>query len=491
MDFSFSVRDVGLVGETTRSEVFLNKTIDNLIPGASVNVSWALENIPAKDDLFGIMGLTSLDVSANFPALQLSTVGKTGYDLMRLIFGAADPGSEFTYSRPLSFFEPWMGNWVSFGAKFSYMDPEGFEYFGFSNGINLQVADDEAVLNVHVELNQTAYKVGDPVTVSYTIENTGDSDAENVQIYLYHGRMGNDWQIRDAEQFWYDNVAVISGGGGIYSSQADVLANSFLGIHPVYAVVEFDTDVGQPAALVDFGSGLVSLFEGAGESHQIVVSNMDWAMLLPKTTARRPAFPQPILQIDVDVDFIIPDDAPWELEITITITNVGEIGTTLTMLQFYNATEMDLLRRSTSKGNDYNFTIHGMGVILFTDITLAPGENVVITMRWLFLTSSGCYIPGIIIVYTSRYENELGDDDEVQPETDTEIPLLQALNGQSQDDEDWEDYGESTQTGTSAGADAFSGEHTRRMGSIDALYWSLGAIFITAVATTLRKKTKK
>ena len=68
---------------------------------------------------------------------------------------------------------------------------------------------------------------------------------------------------------------------------------------------------------------------------------------------------------------------------------------------------------------------------------------------------------------------------------------MQALDGQSQDNDDWEDYGQSTQTGTSAGADVFAGEHTRRMGSIDALYWSLGAIFVTAVATTMKKKFKK
>ncbi len=492
MDFSFSFRDVGGIGLDARNETILELTIPLLQPDENTTKRWALDNIPARDDHFGIMSVEPVDVGGAYYALQLTTVDKTGYDLMRLLFGHFDPGADFTYSRPLSFYEPWEDIWISAGARFSYMDQEGFEYYGFSNGLNLQVADDEAVLNVHVELDAPAYQVGDPVQVTYTVENTGDVAAEDVEILLYHGRMGSDWQIRDPQLFWTDGVASIAGGGGIYSSVANVEANSFLGIHPVYAVVKFKSDVGQAPAVVDFGPGISAVFEGASETEQIVISNMDWAMLLPTSTDRRPAFPQPILQVEVDVNFIIPEDAPWELELTITITNIGEVVTRLTVIQFYNATNMDLQSRSTTKGNDFNTTIHGMGIILFTGITLEPGQNVIISMRWLFLFSHGCYIPGIIIVYTSPYENELQEgDDDFQPETDTEAPLMQALDGQSQDNEDWEEYGQSTQTGTSAGADVFAGEHTRRMGGIDALYWSLGAILVTAVATTMKKKFKK
>ncbi|MCK5141755.1 MAG: hypothetical protein KAQ70_06145, partial [Candidatus Heimdallarchaeota archaeon] len=73
-----------------------------------------------------------------------------------------------------------------------------------------------------------------------------------------------------------------------------------------------------------------------------------------------------------------------------------------------------------------------------------------------------------------------------------EEAVMTAMNGQAQDSEDWEDYGESTQTGSSAGADVFTGgENTRRSGSFDALYWSLGAIFVTAtISTMLRRKLK-
>ncbi|MHA1591508.1 MAG: hypothetical protein ACTSUP_03455 [Candidatus Heimdallarchaeaceae archaeon] len=488
MDFTFSLREVGVIGDTSYEEVFLNTTIPFLAVGESVNVSWALDNIPAKDDFFGIMGVELIDNGDPANAVKLTTVEKTGYDLMRLLFGMGDPGVTFTYSRPLSFFSPWDNNWISYGARYSYLDEQGFEYYGFSNGINLQIADDEAVLNVHVSLDQVGYTVGDPVTVTYSVENTGNLAAENVKIYLFHGRMGNDWQIRDAEQFYFDDVGTVLAGGS-YVGTANVFANSFLGIHPVYAVAEFDTDVGQTPALIDFENGLVAIFEGAAETHHLVLSNMDWAMLLPDTTNREPAFPQPVLSIDVSVLFIIPDDAPWELEISITITNIGEETTHITIYQIYNATSMDLLHKESTLGSISNGTAYGLGVIIFTGITLAPGESVEITMRWLFLTSSGCFIPGIRIVYDSRFENELGD---VPIDDPPEEAVMTAMNGQAQDSEDWEDYGESTQTGSSAGADVFTGgDNTRRTGSFDALYWSLGAIFVTAtVSTMLRRKLK-
>ena len=497
MDFSFTVREVGRIGtEGTYDEVFLNTTIALLQTEESVNVSWALDNIPSKDDHYGMMGLAEINVGASFPALQLTTVDKTGYDLMQYLFGLGDaiaPNLGDRFSRPLSYYEPWTNTWLSVGARFAYMDAEGFEYFGFSNGINLQIADDEAVLNVHVSLDNTSYLVGDPVTVYYSIENTGDIPAEQVILLLYHGRMGADWQIVDPELFWIDDIGTIA-PGTTYYGQADVLANSFLGLHPVYGVVGFKSDVGQTVlsdGVINIAPGLTSIFEGAAETYQLVVSNMDWGMVLPKTLNRRPAFPQPILDIDVSVEFIIPTDAPWELEITITITNIGDERTHITAIQFYNATEMQLLRKTTTEGYTTNATHLGIGVILFEGITLLPGESVTFTIRWLFLTSNGCYIPGIIIIYDSRFASDVGND-VVDTAAETDAPLMYALDGSAQDEDDWEDYGESTQTGSSAGADVFTGgTHTRRIGSYDMVFWSISAIFVTAVATSIRKKLKK
>ncbi|MCG3226789.1 MAG: hypothetical protein H7645_07710 [Candidatus Heimdallarchaeota archaeon] len=492
MDFSLTTRDVGEIGSDSVEQVFLNSTIPFLAAsGGTTTLSWALDNIPAKDMHFGIMGVAPVSLGDTHPALQLSTMDRTGYDLMRLLFGVGDPGSTFTFSRPLSYYNPWLDVWFSAGAMFSYEDPEGFEYFGFSNGLNLQVADDEAVLNVQVSLDQVAYKVGDAVGIDYLIENTGNLDAENVQLLLVHGALGNDWQIKDPDIFWADNVGTVA-QGSTYVNHVDAIANSFLGIHSVYAIVYFDSDVGQTALVdgeVDFAPGLYAIFEGAAETHQVVLSNMDWAVLLPTTEARRPAFPQPVLEISVDAAIIIPEDAPWELEVEIVITNVGESATHITAMQFYNASEMELITRSSSEGDIVDGIYYGMGIIMFQGIELLPGESITIVIRWLFLTSYGCFIPGIYIIYDSRFANELGEDPIEGDET--ESPLMYSMNGQTQDEQDWEDYGESTQTGTSAGADVFGGgDQTRRLGSYDALFWSIGTIIVTAVAVTLKKKIK-
>ncbi|MCG3221573.1 MAG: hypothetical protein H7641_09360, partial [Candidatus Heimdallarchaeota archaeon] len=163
--------------------------------------------------------------------------------------------------------------------------------------------------------------------------------------------------------------------------------------------------------------------------------------------------------------------------------------THITAMQFYNASEMELITRSSSEGDIVDGIYYGMGIILFQGIELLPGESVTIIIRWLFLTSHGCFIPGIYVIYDSRFANELGDDG--IGDDDTESPLMYSMNGQTQDEQDWEDYGESTQTGTSAGADVFGGgDQTRRLGSYDALFWSIGTIFVTAVAVTLKKKIK-
>ena len=307
--------------------------------------------------------------------------------------------------------------------------------------------------------------------------------------------MGPDWQIVDPELFFVDEIGTIL-PGATYSNQADVLANSFLGIHPVYAVAGFKSDVGQTILsdgiieLAPGSLGLTSIFAGAAETYQLVASNMDWGLVLPKTQNRRPAFPQPILDIDVSVNYIIPTDAPWELEITITVTNIGDERTHITAVQFYNATEMQLLRKTTSKGLTANETYLGIGVIRFKGITLLPSESVVFTMRWIFLTSSGCYIPGIIVVYDSRFRSDLANDGIIETPDVTDAALLSALDGSAQEEEDWEDYGQSTQTGSSAGVDVFTGGRHTRAGSLDIIFWSISAIFITAVVYSARKKFK-
>jgi len=483
-DFQYVERIVGPRGYE-HTEYFLEAVIPSLAPNESVTLSWAIENITSMDMEFGVMRGEEIPGSS---AVKLITEKHNYFEMMQMLLGFADDAGQLAYGRPISWYDEMAEAWISVGARFRYSDPEGFEYFGWSNGINFQLADDEAVLNVHVDLDKVSYKVGDPVTITGYIKNTGDIAAHNVQLYLYHGRMGNNWQIEDPDLFYYEEVGIVENGTS-YEFTAEVDANSFLGIHPVYAVVEFDSDYGQePLPVYNFWEpNITAEFEGAAQTHEIVLSNMAWGLLLPTTEDRRPAFPQPVLSVETNVEILIPDSGAWEITVTLTITNVGDAETHITVTQFYNQTELELLSKSTTKGSISNGTYFGMGFIRVEGITLNPGDSVTITMHWQFLTNGGCYIPGAEIIYDSRFENELGGE---EGGTGTAVTVFNALDGSSQDADTWEDYGESTATGSSAGADINTGgtDKTRRIGSLDLIFFSAIALLIPAVI--LKKKRR-
>ncbi len=486
-DFHIVTRTIGDVG-FEHNETFLETTIPSLAPGETVNLKWAIENVTSESMEFGVIRGETINGT---DAFRLITEKHNYLEMMQMILGFADDAGQLAYGRPISYYDDIAQAWVSVGARFRYSDPEGFEFFGFSNGINFQLADDEAVLNTHVELNQTSYKVGEPIHISGYIQNTGDIPAYNVKIYLFHGRMGNDWQIRDADLFYAIDVGVIE-NGTTYNFNVDVDANTFLGIHPVYAVVEFDSDYGEePLEVHNFwDTNMTAYFEGAAQAHELVLSNMAWALVLPNSNARRPAFPQPVLDIEIESHIIIPNNAPWELEITLSITNVGDAETHITITQFYNQTELELLTKSTTMGGIANGTYFGMGYIRVEGITLYPSDSVTITMHWKFLTSNGCYLPGAEIIYDSRFENELGNDNETGE--GSSMAVFNTLDGSSQDANSWNDYGASTSTSSSAGADIFTGgsSKTRRAGSFSLIFFSATALMIPVLLLRKRKRIR-
>ncbi len=487
MDFEIVSREIQTSSGGNVTQYFLETTIDSLDAGSSTIVSWKLYNIPNENWLLGSMYIHGIDVGDGKMAVGLTTKQHDFYEMMRVILGFSDKAGQVSYGRPISFYDYADKIWISAGARFSFKDPEGFEYFGFSNGINFQIADDEAILNVHVDLDSIAYHVGDNITINGYIENTGNLPAEDVTLYLFHGSLNRNWQIKNPDLFYKEDVGTIANGTR-YNFTVEVEANTFLGIHPVYAVVEFTSDKGQgPAKVVNPFTNQVGYFEGAAEAHEIVISNMAWALLLPKTAAMKPAFPQPILDIDANVNIIIPDNAPWELEITLTITNVGESSTHITVNQYYNMSQLELLSKSTTMGSISNTTFLGMGLISVQGITLDPSDSVVITMHWKFLTSQGCYLPGAQVLYDSRFENELGGSG-----SGGGTGTFASLDGSSQDADNWEDYGASTSTGSSAGADIFTGGNTktRRIGSLDLVYLSATAILLASIMTIVRKKRR-
>ncbi|MCK4844680.1 MAG: hypothetical protein KAS95_03310, partial [Candidatus Heimdallarchaeota archaeon] len=275
-DFHIEEKTVGHF-ETERTEYFLEANIASLAPAQTVTLNWNLTNIPSNAWSIGFMRIVfPFEVGGTIPAVKLDTDEWTYEKIMQTALGFADAAGQLAHGRLLSFYDWWSGTWISPGARFRYEDPQNFEYFGFSNGINFQIADDEAVLNVNVAMDQTGYIVGDPVRIDYTIENTGDCDATQVKLRLFHGQMGKDWQITYPEEFAVVDIGTILKGQS-ESGFIVVDANSFLGIHSVYGVADFISDEGQLPLDVEDWFGNTEQFEGAAEAHHLVLSNMDWA----------------------------------------------------------------------------------------------------------------------------------------------------------------------------------------------------------------------
>lgn len=490
-DFDIVEKTVGHF-DSERTEYFLEANIPTLDPDKTVYLNWSLTDIPSQKWNVGFMRyIFPFDLGDTLPALKLDTVGYTLEEIMQIALGFADAAGQLAHGRLLSFRDWGSDTWISLGARFRYEDSQNFEYFGFSNGLNFQIADDEAVLNVNVAMDDTGYIVGDPVRIDYTIENTGDIAAHEVKLRLFHGQMGNDWQITHPEEFAVEDIGTILAGQTV-TGFVIVNANSFLGIHSVYGVADFISDYGELPLDVEDWFGNTEQFEGAAEVHHLVLSNMDWAILLPITENMEPAFPQPVLDIDVVPNFIIDPEVhpylPTELEIVITITNVGDETTSITAYQYYNLDELEYASEDKTLGSVSVIPDHyGMGLIIFDDITLAPEESVTLTMRWKFVTNDGCYLPGLQIIYDSRFENELGGGG-VAIEVSNGEQLLITMDATSQDTNDWEDYGASTATGTSAGADVQTSESHTRAGSLDLVFWALGAVFVTAIVARIKRK---
>ncbi len=490
-DFSIVEKTVGHF-ELERTEYFLEARIDRLLQDEIVYLNWTLENIPSQAWRVGLMRIVyPFEVGGTIPAVKLDTVGYDFEEIMQIALGFADAAGQLAHGRLISFYDPWNDVWISPGARYRYEDSQNFEYFGFSNGLNFQIADEEAVLKVNVAMDSTTHYVGDPVRIDYSIENMGNLAAHEVKLRLFHGQMGNDWQITYPEEFAVDDIGTIP-AGETYSDFIIVDANSFLGIHSVYGVADFISDYGELPLDVEDWFGNTEQFEGAAETHHLVLSNMDWVLLLPITENMEPAFPQPVLDIEVVPNFISNPDVhpylPTELEIVITITNVGEETTSITAYQYYNLDELEYVFEDSTLGSASVIPDHyGMGLIIFDDITLAPEESVTLTMRWKFVTNDGCYLPGLQIIYDSRFENELGGGG-VAIEVSNGEQLLITMDATSQDTNDWEDYGASTATGTSAGADVQTSESHTRAGSLDLVFWALGAVFVTAIVARIKRK---
>ncbi len=405
-----------------RDEVVLRASVASLAPGENVTLNWKLTDVPGSIDRFVLPEVsaatyfqpTSGGGGYNATFVKIAGGDYGADDLFRYVFYHVGFSGRFaTLPAVPDDMKLWMPETdveaqLSVGGVFSYEDANGFGYFGLTNGVNFQYGDDEAVLVTKLQANGTIFNPGDGVKFTAEIENTGDAAASDVTVYFYHAQLDRGWRLRRISLMGSVTAPDIT-AGGTATVEFETVANSYLGFHPVFAVVEFTSEAGQPAKeIVNFANTSDPLYwADGGETKQFTISNLIGG-LLQGTGGRQPAFPQPNIVQETQVSEVDTDTNQFTY--TITVRNDGDAASNVTIVQYFNQTEVSFVSATVSGGGTGSVdTSEAMYRYETDQILLEPGDSVTVTITFELLVSYDIVLPPVIVVYTSLYESELGD----------------------------------------------------------------------------------
>lgn len=418
-NFSVVDRIVGEDTATMHTETFLEANVSTLAASASTHLSFEIDNVPTDTDTFQqiyyIFNHTTIN-SVELPYVDIQSKVRDYNDLMQYIF--ANYGFN---GHPLSHLI-WEGStanllgldtanqqvYASMGMLFTWEDTNGFEFYGLSNGQNPQIADDEAVIATTVRFRDNAqvFTVGDEVTIDVTVQNTGDIAATDVTVNLVHALLGRNWQFNRMEVFNTTTIDSIAANETVTYSLT-VTANTFIGYHPVFAIVDFITDAGQgPEPVHDYANNGITTWIYGGEARHLTTSTLIGALLLPATNAARPAVPEPRIEFSTSIS------ANSEtLVYEITATNVGNAPTTILLLQSYPTSSLSLTDSVATKGvvSDYTNAAASTGLVTVRNVALNVSESVTLTLTFDRLDANGLFLPPAAAVYQIAGESSLGD----------------------------------------------------------------------------------
>lgn len=404
------------------NEFFLEKEVLSLAPtDAPLELSFSISGIPIKTDRVAFMEF-QVDESGPYPTATLTSKNENYNSVLQYVFTVFElDGRPLSFGLPDDFtldFASHAGdysseNYGSVGMAFTFENEAGFPFFGLSNGVNLQIADDEAVLSASTQLDKQVYNVGETKHVTVEITNTGDIPAENVVVHIFQSSIGRNFDLFErAQEIATIDVGTIANGTSITVTH-DEEALSYLGYSPVFAVVEFDSDLGQEAAEVPDFLDLYSTdhvhFQAAGETHQFVMSTLSGALLVTPSGLQQPAIPEPRLEV---ADPVIVGTAPFDVDDTFTveylITNVGADDTEITLVQSYPR-ELVFVSGGVVGGEDASDL---PSVALVDDVILNIGDSITIelTFKVTEIPASGTItLPPAGIEYNIAGESSLGD----------------------------------------------------------------------------------
>jgi hypothetical protein len=414
-DFTYGPRTVAINEDTTRTEWFVNTTIDELTAGSSTSVAFRINNVPVETDVFALMGFIPSQDETGYPSATLVSSEQDYYDFMQYAFELVGfDGRPISFGLPDDFsfgLASYHSNvYGSMGLAFTYTNDAGYPFFGLSNGQNVQIADDEAIVSATVELDKQLYLVGDPVEITVDLSNNGDLTATDIKVNLFHGTLGRDNRFEridlidtlDASDLTAGNTATLTWNGE---------ANSYLGYHTVFAIVEFTSDAGQgPEEVTDFFDIGVNSYEAGGETDHFVMSTLSGALLMPQDFTASPSIPEPLLVITTEVigDGVTTDaltiSAGETFTYRLTVLNDGEASTTALVGQAYSTTDLEVLSVDPSKGT---VTQDSNGLVKVEGIELAKDESMTIDIEFRLLTDEAV-LPAAFAEYSTNGESSLG-----------------------------------------------------------------------------------
>lgn len=355
MDFT----PVDLDNET----ITLITTITELLPGDNVTKSFAIRNFPSDTEYIYLPH--EIDDSS------IKVLNMTVVDFLQTL------GSTLHFPEDqAAWFNLWNPDPV-FGSAFVYKDEDNKEFMGITNGLVMQLYDDEAVLVGKVTLDDDVYRFGENATFTLEITNIGDANATNVNYQFYHAFVTEDFDIPYVESIPRSEGVIdasVDGDGVIEPGETVVVQHeqpvrTHIGLHPVFAIFNY-TSVEAVHPKYDIFSSV---------SHSAVFSSMDFGIVLPplhKEQNQEPTYPTPEVEITMDVIGYEANVTTIgdELLIRYTITNVGDEDTNIIFVQRFPIDEVSgtmLLSPSTS-ADEVNVTVDGD---IFTDYTIIWDPN--------------------------------------------------------------------------------------------------------------------
>ncbi|MFX1505991.1 MAG: hypothetical protein ACFFDC_07735 [Promethearchaeota archaeon] len=421
--FNFK-KSSNLVSATINDTFYLIGEIDRLNPGASESFWWSIDDLPSEADTFiwvdinnsngdgqpllDEYGLTYWQV--NWTVIDNTSTKTGGITNLKdyIVKTALDEGQDLRFPPINPEFIP--------GVFFVYEDGASREYFGWSNGLVLQLYDDEAILKTTVSLNASIYEMYEFAEINVTVENIGDAPASDVSVQGFHAQLGPNWELRDIKEFSEETALGTINPGEKAHHTFIRQVETFIGIHPVGIVVDYTTEKDEGV-------------DGAFNSTTIMnlASNLLVALVMPKDDTGEPVQEYPTPIVNVSVSWIDENGDDIEngdlIEIRTEVKNLGDEATTIKLFsyfptrmasidvyaQYYDGKNFKVTDASGNiiTGYDEGFAMDHpdwpITIAAVAGLHLAPGESIVFYYKLTVTDKDSLIVPPVAVEYDSRY----------------------------------------------------------------------------------------